>query len=93
MACYRDSFTFYASLIKHHAMKTYGGEEITHPFLTSALDGAQWSASLPGRFTLRKEALAPIGEDAGWAPEPDWRLWYRENSVDSAGNRSPDVQS
>jgi hypothetical protein len=22
------------------------------PFLTSALDGGQWSASLPGRFTL-----------------------------------------
>jgi len=33
-------------------MKTYGGVEIQlHAFLTSALDGGEWSASRPGHFT------------------------------------------
>jgi hypothetical protein len=29
--------------------------------LTSALDGGEWSASRPGRFTPGKEPLLPIG--------------------------------
>jgi hypothetical protein len=33
-------------------MKAYGGVDVqTHIFLTSALVGGEWSASLPGRFT------------------------------------------
>jgi hypothetical protein len=37
---------------KLHAMKTYCGvEEYLHAFLPSALDGSEWSASCPGRFT------------------------------------------
>jgi hypothetical protein len=38
-------------LIKHHAIKTYWGEDIyiyIHGFLTLALDGGDWSASRPG---------------------------------------------
>jgi hypothetical protein len=38
-------------------MKTYGGSGvIALPFLTSTLDGGEWSASHPGRFTPRKRA-------------------------------------
>jgi len=40
-------------LTKHDAMKTYYwgiGVEL-HAFLTSALDGSEWSASRPGSFT------------------------------------------
>jgi len=38
-------------LIKLHTMKTYGGMEVyPHAFLTSVLDGGEWSASHPGRF-------------------------------------------
>jgi hypothetical protein len=37
-------------LTKHHAMKAYWG---MHP-LNSARDGDEWSASRPGRFTLRE---------------------------------------
>jgi len=37
---------------KHHAMKTYGGVELwLYAFITSALDGGEWSSSRPGRFT------------------------------------------
>jgi hypothetical protein len=39
-------------LIKHYAMKAYGGVEVyIHVFLTSALVGGEWSASRPCRFT------------------------------------------
>jgi hypothetical protein len=44
-------------LTKHHAMKTYWGMEVyLHAFLTSALDGGEWSASRPSRFTPRERA-------------------------------------
>jgi hypothetical protein len=49
----------------------YGGMEVWfHEFLTLALDGGEWSASRPDRFTPRKEPLVPIGEEAGWGPGP-----------------------
>jgi len=42
-------------LTKHHAMKTYWGMEVKlHTFLTVALEGGEWSASRPGRFTPRE---------------------------------------
>jgi hypothetical protein len=41
-------------LTKHHPMKTYSGSGGIAPrILTSALDGGEWSASRPGRFTPR----------------------------------------
>jgi hypothetical protein len=42
-------------LTKHHAMKTYWEVEV-YAFLTLALDGDEWSASRPGRFTPRERA-------------------------------------
>jgi hypothetical protein len=42
----------------NYAMKSYGGVEVTVPsFLTSALDGDEWSASSPSRFTPGERAL------------------------------------
>jgi hypothetical protein len=38
-----------------HATKSCGEvEKYLHPFLTSALDGVEWSSSRPSRFTPRK---------------------------------------
>ena len=35
-----------------HIMKAYRGVEVQlHLYLTSAVDGTEWSASRPGRFT------------------------------------------
>jgi len=47
----------YLCLTKHHTMKAYWGwmYRSTHSF-TSALDGDEWSATRPGRFTPRKRA-------------------------------------
>jgi hypothetical protein len=44
-------------LTKPHAMKTHWGVEIQlHGFLTSNLEGGEWSASRPGRFIPRERA-------------------------------------
>jgi hypothetical protein len=44
-------------LTKHHAMKTHWGVEVQlHAFLTSALDGGEWSASRPGCFTPKERS-------------------------------------
>jgi hypothetical protein len=43
-------------------MKMYWGVEIClHAFLTPALDGGEWSASRPFRFSPGKESSVPIG--------------------------------
>jgi hypothetical protein len=47
-----------------HAMEAHGGERrySSYSFLTSALDGGEWSASRPGRaLHLGKEPPIPIG--------------------------------
>jgi hypothetical protein len=54
------------SLHKHHAMRTYGGEEVRlQVFLTSVLDGDEWSPLRSGRFTPREgdpgESQSPSG--------------------------------
>jgi hypothetical protein len=44
-------------LTKHHTVKTCWGVKVRlHPFFNSALDGGEWSASLPGHFTTRERA-------------------------------------
>jgi hypothetical protein len=43
-------------LTKHHSMKAYWEWRYNTYSLTSALDGGEWSASRPGRFTPRERA-------------------------------------
>jgi hypothetical protein len=53
-------------LIKHHATKTFGEMEAQlHAFLTSALDGGEWSASRPGRLIAGERAPGTHGI-GGW---------------------------
>jgi hypothetical protein len=53
-------------LTEHRAMKAYWGVEVqVHAFLTSALDGGEWSTSRPRRFTPRERAPGTHGI-AGW---------------------------
>jgi hypothetical protein len=49
-----------------------GVEGYLHAFLTSEIDGGEWSASRPGRFTPGKKPFVSNGEEAGWAPKPVW---------------------
>jgi hypothetical protein len=61
----------------------------SYSFLTSALDGGEWSASRPGRAL----PPVPIGREAGWAPEPVWTQRLEEKSFACVGDRTPVVQS
>jgi hypothetical protein len=55
---------------------------IAPPFLTTALDGDEWSPSRLGRFASGERAH---GIHCGWAPEPNWRLRIREKFLVLAG--------
>ena len=39
--------------------------------MTTALEGGEWSAARPGRFSLGKDPVR-IVQEAGWAPGPVW---------------------
>ena len=58
-------------IIRVDAIKAYVGvEEQLHSFfLTSALDGGEWSALRTGRSTPGKVSSIPFKQEAGWAPE------------------------
>lgn len=60
-----------------HAMKAFKGVEVQlHPFLTSTLDGGEWSASCLGCvMPLGKDLPVPIELQTGWTPELVWLLW------------------
>jgi hypothetical protein len=61
----------------------------SYSFTTSTLDGGEWSASCPGcAFPPGKGPPLPIGQEAGWAPEPVWTQRLEEKSSASAGDRS-----
>jgi len=43
-------------LTENHSMKTFVGVEVyVHAFLTSKLDGGEWSPSRTGRFTAEEK--------------------------------------
>jgi hypothetical protein len=46
----------------------------------------------PAALPLGKEPLVPIGQEAGWAPEPFWTRWFREKFPAPTGNLTPIVQ-
>jgi len=50
-------------------MRMYWGNGGIDPRILN-LDGGDWSASRPGRFTPEERTLVPIGYEAAWAPEP-----------------------
>jgi hypothetical protein len=67
----------------------------SYSFFTSALDGAEWSASRPGHdLPPGKELLVPVGQKAGWASEPVWTQAKKNPlPLPRIESRSPVVQS
>jgi hypothetical protein len=70
-------------------MEALGGERRynSYSFTTLALDGGEWSVSHPGRtLPPEKGTPVPIGQEAGWAPEPVWIQRPEEKSFAPAGD-------
>jgi hypothetical protein len=66
----------------------------SYSFLTSILDGGEWSASRLGRaLPLGKRPPVPIVQEAGWTPEPVWTQRIEEKSSAPAGDRTPIARS
>jgi hypothetical protein len=62
----RQRIKLFLCLTKHYAMETYGGVDVQiHKFLTSELDGSDWSVSRPVRFTLWEKSRV-IHWIGGW---------------------------
>jgi hypothetical protein len=85
--CKRKYFIFEVSLtIKTSPSARHGGawgerRYSSYSFMTSALDGGQWSVSHPScALPLGKRPLVPIGQEAGWAPELVWTQRLEEKS-------------
>jgi hypothetical protein len=47
----------------------------------------------PAALPPGKNSLVPIGQEAGWAPEPFWTRWWREKFPAPAGNRTLEPRS
>jgi hypothetical protein len=60
-------------------------------FLTSELDGGEWLASRPSRFTPEYRTPVSIAYEDWRASEPVWALWRTEKSY-PARNRTLIVQ-
>jgi hypothetical protein len=62
----------------------------SYSFLTSALDGGEWSGSRLGRaLPPGKGPPVPIVQEAGWAPETVWTQRIEEKSFAPARDRTP----
>jgi hypothetical protein len=71
-----------SSPITHHGGAWGQRRYSSHSFLTSALDGGEWSASRPScTLALGKGAPVPIVHEAGWAPELVWTQKLQEKSL------------
>jgi len=51
------------------------------------------SVTPPARFTTGEEPPVPIGQEAGWAPEPVWTQRLEEKTFASARDLIMNVQS
>jgi hypothetical protein len=72
-----------------------GGEEVE--LLLILILGTRWgwvvNITPRPRFTPGEEPTVPIGQEAGWDPEPVWTQRQEEKSSASVGDQNPVVQS
>jgi hypothetical protein len=69
-------------------------ENSSYSFTTSALDGGEWSAShLCHSLPPGEGPPVPVGQEAGWAPEPVWAQRLEVKSFASARDRTSIARS
>jgi hypothetical protein len=69
--------------MSHYTLRCVWGKRrySSYSFMTSALDGGEWSASCAGRsLPPGKGPPVPIVQEAGWASEPVWTQRLEEKS-------------
>jgi hypothetical protein len=80
-----------AKSVPLHAVEALGGggwKYSSYSYLTSALNGSEWTASRPGRTLAPGNGPpVPIVQMVGWTPEPVWTQRLEENSF-RLGQRS-----
>jgi hypothetical protein len=77
-------------LIKYHAMKTYGGEEVyLHAFLTPAPDWLSGQLHTPAALNSGKNPWYSLDRKLGGAQSRSGRGGEEKNSQPPAGNRIP----
>jgi hypothetical protein len=71
-----------------------GGEEVVLLLILNLGTRWGWVVSITPRHALLpgKWPRVPIGQEAGWAPEPVWTQGLEEKSSASVGDRTPFVQ-
>jgi hypothetical protein len=74
-------------------MKTYWGVDVQlHSFLTSKLDGVEWSVSRPGRLTPGKEPLVPLDRRLDGPHSRSGRGGEEKNSQPLPGHEPPVIR-
>jgi hypothetical protein len=68
--------------MKYNVMH-YEVEGKLHAFLTSALNGGEWSDSCPGHFTAQEKNPSTTGWEAEWAADVVWTLVVVKKSCSS----------
>jgi hypothetical protein len=77
-------------LIKHYAMKMYGGVAVQfYAFLPSALDRSEWSVSHHGRFNPRKRAVGSHWMGGQASPKDGLGATQNRNISRTAGDQTP----
>jgi hypothetical protein len=75
-------------------MEALGGDRrySSYAFSTSALDGGEWSERHAPAALLPpgKGPPVPIGQEAGWAPEPVWTQRLQEKILCPRRESNPD---
>jgi hypothetical protein len=79
-------------------MEAHGGGGREEVWLLLILNlGTRWglvvSVTTRSRFTPGERTPVPIGQEAGWAPEPVWTQRLEEKSSAPVGVRTPIVQA
>jgi hypothetical protein len=82
-----------SKLSRHKPWMSLEGEKV-YSYLTSVLDGGEWSASLPGRVLPPGERTPGIHWTGGWVgPRAGLDAEAGRKSSASVGGRTPVVQS
>jgi hypothetical protein len=78
-------------LSRYTLWRRLGGEDVQFLIILNfGTRWGEWSASRPGRaLPPVKGPPVPIGQEAGWAPEPVWTQRLEEKSSASVGDRTP----